>query len=347
MKKSFLLAVLPFVAFVASAHIQVAEAQQASASAQPKSETSRSAIERFNDSYFADPEDIGDDIVPNHLSGVHVAIGRQIAVEAKRAAIATRKQPVERVEQTEQAAVKPSSSVQQVTFVQGKEGENVQLIQGKVIEQPSADALNVTKPTPNNSVPAFSAAPVPREPYIIDAPIVAPIESPNYAQPFRETPIMQPQAAVMSQLPQVQSPSRGQLSSPRQTFSEPMVVETTSLDPYAARMRQRSNSLGFEARPQFDDQMQHVTDRFSPGGEPFAFSVGRADPNFFGVNREECCDEWYGFCNCGGLKFNQGHLGVRNLRSNEPCEQCGQRIHRQSCRSRAAQPDCGCSTCRN
>ena len=56
--------------------------------------------------------------------------------------------------------------------------------------------------------------------------------------------------------------------------------------------------------------------------------------SFFGVDRESCCDEWSGFCknrtlrygcNCGGLKANKGHLGLRWLKSRyggEGCDYC-------------------------
>lgn len=55
---------------------------------------------------------------------------------------------------------------------------------------------------------------------------------------------------------------------------------------------------------------------------------------FFGVDRNQCCDEWSGFCKmkslkyrcgCGGLKTNRGHLGMRWLRlrrGGETCDYC-------------------------
>jgi hypothetical protein len=61
--------------------------------------------------------------------------------------------------------------------------------------------------------------------------------------------------------------------------------------------------------------------------------------NFFGVDREACCDEWSRFCDCktpnygckcGGLKSNPGHLGIAWLRNKfgaDACESC------ESCRS--------------
>jgi len=56
--------------------------------------------------------------------------------------------------------------------------------------------------------------------------------------------------------------------------------------------------------------------------------------NYFGVDRNDCCDEWSGMClgkslkfggSCGGLKANKGHLGIGWLRSGyggEDCDYC-------------------------
>ena len=90
--------------------------------------------------------------------------------------------------------------------------------------------------------------------------------------------------------------------------------------------------------------MRHVTDHFSPGGEPFAQRTHQlGNPNVFGVDRRDSCDEWNGFGNCGGLKQNPGHLGLPWLGSKEACDQtiplrCGCR----SCKSNGA---CQCEQC--
>jgi hypothetical protein len=56
----------------------------------------------------------------------------------------------------------------------------------------------------------------------------------------------------------------------------------------------------------------------------------------FGVDRDSCCDEWAGFSNCGGLKANPGHLGLKWLRGGEACETT------ESCRRKR---DCDCQQC--
>jgi hypothetical protein len=64
---------------------------------------------------------------------------------------------------------------------------------------------------------------------------------------------------------------------------------------------------------------------------PYRFETACSPPtsNFFGVNEDECCDEWDGFweCeptdydrNCGGLKANPGHYGHKWQAGNAPCE---------------------------
>ncbi len=56
--------------------------------------------------------------------------------------------------------------------------------------------------------------------------------------------------------------------------------------------------------------------------------------NYFGVDPDECCDEWSGLypckspkyrCNCGGLKSNKGHLGIFWLKrryGGDGCDYC-------------------------
>ena len=75
---------------------------------------------------------------------------------------------------------------------------------------------------------------------------------------------------------------------------------------------------------------------FNPVNFSFARSTGfPSSDSVFGIHKSQCCDEWEAFCpcktldygcNCGGLKANPGHLGLKWLGSNEPCdrtEPCG------------------------
>ena len=66
--------------------------------------------------------------------------------------------------------------------------------------------------------------------------------------------------------------------------------------------------------------------------------------NFFGVDRNECCDEWSGLggCKslkyggrCGGLKSSKGHLGIGWLRSGYGGEDC------DYCNGGCCEKDCG------
>jgi len=75
--------------------------------------------------------------------------------------------------------------------------------------------------------------------------------------------------------------------------------------------------------------------------------------NFFGVDRNECCDEWSGLCackslkygcNCGGLKANKGHLGIPWLKSKfgaESCDYCNGGCCEKGCSGRKGSR-CGC-----
>lgn len=74
--------------------------------------------------------------------------------------------------------------------------------------------------------------------------------------------------------------------------------------------------------------------------------------NFFGVDRESCCDEWAGLCackslkygcSCGGLKASKGHFGIPWLKSKfggEGCDYCNGGCCDESCADGCAD---GCS----
>ncbi len=53
--------------------------------------------------------------------------------------------------------------------------------------------------------------------------------------------------------------------------------------------------------------------------------------------QQDCCDEWEGFCNCGGLKVNPGHYARKYWFGNDACEE-------EQCRPRKDR-SCGCSSC--
>jgi len=40
----------------------------------------------------------------------------------------------------------------------------------------------------------------------------------------------------------------------------------------------------------------------------------------FGIDPACACDEWAGYCGCCGFKESPGHLGIKWLRGNDPCE---------------------------
>ncbi|MGY8749888.1 MAG: hypothetical protein ACKVHR_17745 [Pirellulales bacterium] len=63
--------------------------------------------------------------------------------------------------------------------------------------------------------------------------------------------------------------------------------------------------------------------------------------NIFGIDEDQCCDEWANFTACGGLKTNPGHYGIPRLTGKDNCEAprgCG-------CGLRKTNLGCGTSTC--
>ena len=76
--------------------------------------------------------------------------------------------------------------------------------------------------------------------------------------------------------------------------------------------------------------------------------------NFFGVDRDECCDEWAGMCKgkslkygcgCGGLKANKGHLGIPWLKrkyGGDGCDYCKGGCCEKGCNGKkcSAMKDC-------
>ena len=63
--------------------------------------------------------------------------------------------------------------------------------------------------------------------------------------------------------------------------------------------------------------------------------------NIFGIDEDQCCDEWANFAACGGLKTNPGHYGIPRLTGKDNCEApggCG-------CGLRRTNLGCGTSAC--
>ena len=98
--------------------------------------------------------------------------------------------------------------------------------------------------------------------------------------------------------------------------------------------------------------MQNVVTRTTPfsksyRSDSFARSYGGEvkNRNFFGVDREECCDEWEGLCGCSGLKANPGHWGLPWLQGLYACEEgCCGRICRK-CKHHKNKCGCGTGSC--
>jgi hypothetical protein len=73
-----------------------------------------------------------------------------------------------------------------------------------------------------------------------------------------------------------------------QAGMDPMSIDSYRISQQSEPWAEKSNT------------MRNIGDHFSPGGRPFAYQTGFPNPNFFGVDRNQCCDEWAGHCNCSG-----------------------------------------------
>jgi len=127
----------------------------------------------------------------------------------------------------------------------------------------------------------------------------------------------------------------------QEVFRQDASVEPERVSLDHIRMSQQGNS--WDEKP---STMRNIVDNFSPGGEPFAQRSIVGNANFFGVDRNACCDEWEGFCNCsGGLKGNPGHLGNPFLRSKDNCD--ARKKVLGNGKARRAANGCGCPDCSN
>lgn len=61
--------------------------------------------------------------------------------------------------------------------------------------------------------------------------------------------------------------------------------------------------------------------------------------NIFGIDEDQCCDEWENFTVCGGLKTNPGHYGIPWLNGKDNCET----QHGCGCSRRKSNLGCGTS----
>jgi len=224
---------------------------------------------------------------------------------------------------TDRIALAPYSPLENNNFkpfnakaAMNQEAQAIEILSPEVAPQEFGMAADeIVRPTPQNSELAPAAEPEFSQPSVSDTAIV-------------EAPPIQPERPPVDD-----------------SYNGTVLVEPEAVSLDHLQMAQRGGSWEVD-RP---NTMRHVTDHFSPGGEPFAQRTITGRANYFGVDRRECCDEW-GFCNCGsGLKANPGHLGIPWLRNcKEPCDSVDVirgRHRAKKAAKRAA--DCGCPQCVN
>ncbi|MDA7901539.1 hypothetical protein N9B60_05225 [Mariniblastus sp.] len=151
-----------------------------------------------------------------------------------------------------------------------------------------------------------------------------------------------------------------QNSNPIQTVNPAIQIapvrRSLSLNTVPAISRPRTNELvaaTFETTSSNDFALSRTFAKRSPILQPspantiefqtIAESPSSTRTNIFGIDEDQCCDEWENFTACGGLKTNPGHYGIPWLTGKDNCEAprgCG-------CGLRRSSLGCGTSACRS
>ncbi|MDB4380978.1 hypothetical protein N9Z70_06265 [Mariniblastus sp.] len=151
-----------------------------------------------------------------------------------------------------------------------------------------------------------------------------------------------------------------QNSNPIQTVNPAIQIapvrRSLSLNTVPAISRPRTNELvaaTFETSSSNDFALSRTFAKRSPILQPspantiefqtIAESPSSTRTNIFGIDEDQCCDEWENFTACGGLKTNPGHYGIPWLTGKDNCEAprgCG-------CGLRRSSLGCGTSACRS
>ncbi|MDC3224698.1 hypothetical protein OAU26_07185, partial [Mariniblastus sp.] len=128
-----------------------------------------------------------------------------------------------------------------------------------------------------------------------------------------------------------------QNSNPIQTVNPAIQIapvrRSLSLNTVPAISRPRTNELvaaTFETSSSNDFALSRTFAKRSPILQPspantiefqtIAESPSSTRTNIFGIDEDQCCDEWENFTACGGLKTNPGHYGIPWLTGKDNCE---------------------------
>jgi hypothetical protein len=122
------------------------------------------------------------------------------------------------------------------------------------------------------------------------------------------------------------------ISRPRTNELVAATFETTSSNDFALSRTFAKRSPILQPSPANTIEFQTITE-----------SPSSTRTNIFGIDEDQCCDEWENFTACGGLKTNPGHYGIPWLTGKDNCEAprgCG-------CGLRRSSLGCGTSACRS
>jgi hypothetical protein len=122
------------------------------------------------------------------------------------------------------------------------------------------------------------------------------------------------------------------ISRPRTNELVAATFETTSSNDFALSRTFAKRSPILQPSPANTIEFQTITE-----------SPSSTRTNIFGIDEDQCCDEWENFTACGGLKTHPGHYGIPWLTGKDNCEAprgCG-------CGLRRSSLGCGTSACRS
>ncbi|MDG1512435.1 MAG: hypothetical protein P8L78_09385 [Mariniblastus sp.] len=161
----------------------------------------------------------------------------------------------------------------------------------------------------------------------------------NNASRFRFIAAQQNQSSVRSTNPAIQiSPVRNSLA--RNAMPAITRPRTNNLA-VATFETNNSNDIGLSRGFIERNSILQPSPASSIQYQMVAESPSSTRTNIFGIDEDQCCDEWENFTACGGLKTNPGHFGIPWLTGKDNCEAaagCGCGIKRKGL-------GCGTSAC--
>lgn len=116
-------------------------------------------------------------------------------------------------------------------------------------------------------------------------------------------------------------------SRPRTTELVAATFETSNNNDFGLSLNYNDRQASLQPTPANSFQYQAAVE-----------SPSSTRTNIFGIDEDQCCDEWENFTACGGLKTNPGHYGIPWLTGKDNCEAA------RGCGCGIKRPGLGCGT---